>query len=71
MIFVTLNKAKVWRSLHKWDGEDVQAAGGKDYIVSYGGGSFTLLVAGMYGRSSVYAQLIVLLLKRVCIVMIN
>ena len=48
-----------------------EAAGGKDYIVSYGGGSFTLLVAGMYGRSSVYAQLIVLLLKRVCIVMIN
>ena len=46
-----------------------EAAGGKDYIVAYGDGSFPLAMKGMDGGSSAHGRLMVLLSKRVRIVM--
>ena len=47
------------------------AAGGKDYIVPYGDGSFLLAMAGMDGGSLAHGRWMLLLSKRVRIMMTN
>ena len=48
-----------------------EAAGGEDFIVAYGDGSFPLAMKGMDGGSSAHKRLMMLLSKRVRIVLTN